>query len=339
MHDLTAAIFYALARNRLERGTFPDREDVIHQFVKEKVDSSSTTASKSNNNNNNNNNTFDLLAQSVADLLSEADKFIATNGNDAENTTTTNSDDGNSNKPKNKFQPVCSPASTPLLSSMLFYAPLALDFVYREDPLEIQLLAAQQGWNLLYAALDQKIKGTSDQPASCLFAHKKRKVACLVIRGTTTVHDVLTDLRAEPVKFPSPTIDDLEEEEWGVVNETSIDDNNGIALCGMARAAEYLFKENVDVLVKLASEGYMIRCSGHSLGGGVAALLSLLLQNHVNAVLSGDVKKCGENSRFNNERVNAFLRSRVDRQTTTKIRAYVGERAKRAGPRGPSNTP
>ena len=44
----------------------------------------------------------------------------------------------------------------------------------------------------------------SDKPASALFAHDKHKIACLSIRGTATIQDVVTDIRAMPVPFPQP---------------------------------------------------------------------------------------------------------------------------------------
>ena len=50
------------------------------------------------------------------------------------------------------FAPVCDPVPDAVLSSLLFYAPLALDFIYAECEVDMQLLAAQQGWRLLYAS-------------------------------------------------------------------------------------------------------------------------------------------------------------------------------------------
>ena len=171
----------------------------------------------------------------------------------------------------------------------------------------MQLLAAQQGWRLVYASLDQNHhhandgssgtnnnEGTldmsnenfSDKPASALFAHDKHKVACLSIRGTATIQDVVTDIRATPVPFPQQ-----EEEEGNLKNEssssqtldeewTSVFKGSGLALCGMAGAASNLFRETADSLLYLALNGYKIRIVGHSLGGGVAALLGILVLRH-----------------------------------------------------------
>jgi len=201
------------------------------------------------------------------------------------------------------FEPVCEPVSDSLLSSLLFYAPLALNFIYAECEVDMQLLAAQQGWRLVYASLDQNhhhageedgasLESTeifSDKPASALFAHDEHKIACFSIRGTATIQDVVTDIRALPVPFPQHDDDEdnkhkadntaaskLDNIEW-----TSIMRGQGLALCGMAGAASNLFRENADSLLYLALKGYKIRIVGHSLGGGVAALLGVLVSEHL----------------------------------------------------------
>ena len=61
------------------------------------------------------------------------------------------------------------------------------------------------------------------------------------------------------------------------------DSNKGQALMGMAKSATYLFEENISVLTSLISQGYVIRCTGHSLGGGVASLLGVLIKRHLRA--------------------------------------------------------
>ena len=197
------------------------------------------------------------------------------------------------------FDPVCDRVPDSLVSSLLFYAPLALDFIYAECEVDMQLLAAQQGWRLAYASLDQDHDrpggddggtrrpggdgGFSDRPASALFAHDERRIACLSVRGTATIHDVVTDIRAMPVPFPQeeeegvgatagggdprrggnggPPVPDPAarspdgfDEEW-----TSVFRGNGLALCGMAGAASNLFRETADSLLYLALNGYKIR--------------------------------------------------------------------------------
>ena len=121
----------------------------------------------------------------------------------------------------------------------------------------------------MYAALDQNhtssgsgnegLDGTkhfSDKPASALFAHDEHRIACLSIRGTATIQDVVTDIRAMPVPFPQK--DDVTDRD----NWTSVSRGEGLALCGMAGAATNLFRETADSLLYLAMKGYKIRIVG-----------------------------------------------------------------------------
>ena len=118
------------------------------------------------------------------------------------------------------------------ISSFLFYAPLALYFVYAENEVDIQLLANQQNWQLLYANLE-KDTVVADRPASALFVHQAQKLACFAIRGTASTNDVVTDIRAIPVPFPDESISNEAcsskfEDDW-----TPIIEGKGLALCGM----------------------------------------------------------------------------------------------------------
>ena len=182
----------------------------------------------------------------------------------------------------------------------------------------------EKGWRLVYASLDQSQMNSpdeeleetknvahnpNDKPASALFAHDDHKIgkltadlpicilktitfllsvdsACLSVRGTTSIQDVVTDIRAVPVPFPQEeeeeateyTVDDLfcDDDEW-----TSVFRGKGLASCGMASAALNLFRENADSLAHLARNGFRIRIVGHSLGGGVATLLGILMSHHL----------------------------------------------------------
>jgi hypothetical protein len=161
----------------------------------------------------------------------------------------------------------------------------------------------------------KKIHRSGDKPASALFAHDGQQIgecntspkkahspllptlhyipflhkstsACLSVRGTTSIQDVVTDIRATPVPFPQEeeeegneyTTDDAfcDNDEW-----TSVYRGKGLASCGMASAALNLFRENADSLTHLARNGYRIRIVGHSLGGGVATLLGILMSHHL----------------------------------------------------------
>ena len=68
--------------------------------------------------------------------------------------------------------------------------------------MEIQLLATQQHWNLLYVHLKQVL--ANDTPTSALSIHKEQKIACFAVRGTATVQDVVTEVCSVPVPFSNP---------------------------------------------------------------------------------------------------------------------------------------
>ena len=86
--------------------------------------------------------TYNPMESKVPDLLDMADTAVRTP------------------KPESvdelPFTPVCDPVPDKVLASLLFYAPIALNFIYAEREVDMQLLAAQQGWRLLYAHLDQE---------------------------------------------------------------------------------------------------------------------------------------------------------------------------------------
>jgi hypothetical protein len=114
------------------------------------------------------------------------------------------------------------------------------------------------------------------------------------------------------VPVPFPQEEEEEDNEYTTDNAfcdndewTSVFRGTGLASCGMgkgfvsilevhtfwpecslctlstASAALNLFRENADSLVYLARRGYKIRIVGHSLGGGVATLLGILLSHHL----------------------------------------------------------
>ncbi|KAL3786776.1 hypothetical protein ACHAW5_002977 [Stephanodiscus triporus] len=147
------------------------------------------------------------------------------------------------------FNPVCEHLPDALISSLLFFAPLALDFIDAECKVDMQLLAAQQGWRLVYASLDQNhqthagnnndLEGNdhfSDKPASALFAHDEHKIACLSIRGTATIQDVEgeeeEDQNGERNSYSSRSLDESEEWTSGLVLLVRVenDDDDAVVL-------------------------------------------------------------------------------------------------------------
>ena len=340
VHELTAAIFYALAQHKAVRGNDPERENLIHMYAvyhgtayndetrgaidgseqepitkgkdydvterlvtpnavsgclildgnidaKTSISTSSslprTTVSDASISLSGDNkcspeiallkldsvvdetDTFDPLSKSIANLLALADEAIEANNLqtfspdqnlgckshtfvDEKYADKSCSKPGNKNKNDNEnsrsesdrkisFKPVCKPVDDATISSLLFYAPLALYFIYAETEVDMQLLAAQQKWQLLYAHLE---KGTAvaDRPASALFVHQEQRVACFAVRGTATMNDVVTDIRAMPVPFPDETAavtssqggSSSFEDDW-----TPVVEGQGLALCGMVR--------------------------------------------------------------------------------------------------------
>ena len=298
VHELSAAIFYALAQHRAMRGLNPEREELIHKFrspAQRRQDSSSqsqltrvsqsqhvperTTVSTVEDN-------FELSALSFHNdpVIDQTDTYnpdleIIESSNGAGNFPVREPANVEDSEDRTSFTPVCDPVPDSVMASVVFYAPIALNFIYANKEVDMQLLAAQQGWRLLYAYLEQEIEAENmtDRPASALFLHQESKIACLSVRGTATIHDVVTDIRQIPVPFPDsdPSQQGDSEEDW-----TNIFRGQGLALSGMASAAVNLYLEHIDSLMFYAKKGYRIRLTGHSLGGGVATMVGVLVLRH-----------------------------------------------------------
>lgn len=137
--------------------------------------------------------------------------------------------------------------------------------------------------------------------------------AILVIRGTQSIQDVVTDIRASPVSFPPPRDEILkaiyggsysDKDENNNSNNSSSSNNNinGIftpsrigntqewewlpnsqtktyACGGIFRSAMYILSEIGACLVTLAEQDFKITIVGHSFGGAVATLVIYLLQS------------------------------------------------------------
>lgn len=79
-------------------------------------------------------------------------------------------------------------------------AALPLHFAYTKTALELQVLCNTTGWSLVF----HKPVSRFHQPAFSLLACRATMTAALVVRGTGSVHDVITDIQAIPVPFPPP---------------------------------------------------------------------------------------------------------------------------------------
>ena len=142
---------------------------------------------------------------------------------------------------------------------------------YEASPTCVQLVAKQQGPRSAGFRKAPRQRTVVDEPATSAASSVQKEVV-LAVRGTSTVQDVATDVRAAPAPFP-PSSD----EEWVL-------DGDAFAFAGMARAAEYVYRESYDALKKLHDSGYSIVLTGHSLGAGVASLTAVLLKRSLERV-------------------------------------------------------
>lgn len=174
----------------------------------------------------------------------------------------------------------CSPPPVALMEEAARFAPLACSAVYQESDEECQRVAASLEWLTVVAELNSR----PEKPAFALFASEREapdKEVVLAIRGTKTLHDLVTDIRVSPVSFPLNVTAVGDEDGHDVTTETwmKIDSNHGTYACrGMARAAEWVFSKMGPLLADLHAEGYRVVVTGHSLGASVAALVTVLLR-------------------------------------------------------------
>ncbi|GAX16262.1 hepatocyte growth factor-regulated tyrosine kinase substrate [Fistulifera solaris] len=254
VHELSAAIFYALAQHRAMRGLNPDHEHKIHA-IRAEEDNGEGEQSQIEK---------PAITQTGHGNVRQKDGICG------------DASDGESEEPR----AVCDRLPDATLESLIFYAPIALNFIYAEKEVDMQLLAAQQGWRLVYAHLHlQDSELGYDLPASALFVHDQHKIACLSIRGTSSIQDVVTDIRQAPLPFPDLYVGSATESAAQQNNDdwTEVHEGQGLAVCGMANAAINLHREHIDALVDFAKRGFRIRLTGHSLGGAVATLLGILV--------------------------------------------------------------
>ncbi len=266
--DLTACIYYKMALNRGRRGRFPSQE---HQ---------------------------DHLDEAIRmhQILSQDD------------------DDGILHSHI---------ANDDKLNEAIRLAPLALVAVYEESTADVQRIALSQGWSTLWARLESK----PEQPAYALFAHDRQGIkhgkspgkaydaylkknvhthkkgfgpsahgsikrdVVLSIRGTHSISDVVTDIRASPVEFsPDSNIvhaawrgstEESSQKEFDAVSKESAESGANKACRGVAHSALWLLRQLGPTLLHFHEQGHNVILTGHSLGGAVASLLTLLMKNKI----------------------------------------------------------
>jgi len=157
-----------------------------------------------------------------------------------------------------------SPEIMPILRQTAFLARLT----YQPTPTDVQRILQHglPGSILIQAELFE----SSESPSYILVCKPGSdsgvKEAFLVIRGTSNPADVLIDINAEGVEVSLP---------GGA---------GGMAHKGMLTAAQWLEQEMGPALVQLYTKGYKVNIIGHSLGGGIAVLLTALMRPKISTV-------------------------------------------------------
>ncbi|KAL8012002.1 putative FYVE zinc finger, fungal lipase-like domain, Zinc finger, FYVE/PHD-type [Plasmopara halstedii] len=165
----------------------------------------------------------------------------------------------------------CESVSDEVLAKMLKYAPLALHGIYEEDVLDIQRISRLQGFLLIYAHVqNQGVR----HPSFALLGNKETKTALVLIRGSKSVQDALTDIQACPEEIGLSSAGAESEATGGFVD--------AFAHNGMLKAVMWIKDRIIKSLRVLHSEGYQLVFAGHSLGAGCATLLSVMLQKEFN---------------------------------------------------------
>jgi hypothetical protein len=185
LHELTACIYYKLAIDRGLRGCDPDGEQEMHQAHVQEVLNNSRLGS--NHSSGANQHTINGNSSSTGP---SAGTGVGVQGSGA----------GRNNYPSYYFS---SASVQQDLDTAIRLAPLALEAVYAEDECECQRIAYTQGWVTIVA----KTLSGAEEPAYAVFARSgaggsNDREVVVAIRGTSSVHDIVTDLRAAPQTIP-----------------------------------------------------------------------------------------------------------------------------------------
>mmetsp|Transcript_11117 Transcript_11117/g.25189 ORF Transcript_11117/g.25189 Transcript_11117/m.25189 type:complete len:811 (-) Transcript_11117:79-2511(-) len=154
----------------------------------------------------------------------------------------------------------CSPVALPELRLLSKYLILSNPIAYSTCPADAQrqLHLLDGKWGLVFA----EDVGPGAQPIHFLAIDRAEKRAAVLVPGTQNAQDVVTDLKALPIR----------------VSLAPSSKKAGWAHRGMLRAATALVRSVGPALEKLEKDGYETMFVGHSLGAGVSAMSALLMR-------------------------------------------------------------
>lgn len=201
LHELTACVYYKLAIDRGLRGCQPDLPLETHKDTN--------------------------FQRRLLQQLHEGDEEEA-------------------NRKQDEVSYSCRVASEFELRTALEYAPIALEVVYESSELDMRRLARHHDLELLCSNVDaSEISSRPDRPVYALFvpSQSSSRSSCaealVAIRGTQSIQDVVTDIRAAPHRFP-PSADKLLALMRGVA--VPLDDDDDAATNGTNRG--HMTQEN-----------------------------------------------------------------------------------------------
>eukprot|EP01134_Creolimax_fragrantissima_P002590 CFRG2590T1 len=154
------------------------------------------------------------------------------------------------------------------------FAPHALKIVYQKTEVDIQRMLEHIGYELLFATTTS----SEFKPAHYIAVNRSEKKVVVAIKGTDGLYDVMTDICIEGITWPLVLDLDItvNDNVRSAQSDSGTKENLTPAMVhkGMATGAAWMYQEVHSVVEKLVAEGYEPWITGHSLGGGVAALLT-----------------------------------------------------------------
>lgn len=179
---------------------------------------------------------------------------------------------------------------------------MALKIAYEKSSVDCQRLARLLGWETLFSNADESLSLQVEQPCYALLATSHqllenpprgrpvRKEAVLAIRGTQTMQDVVTDIRAIPEEFnpsqsalwaalkglprPSQRAADNDEEDFDADENSDEDSSEPGSECEVMQQWEWL--RGSSQLTPVDESGVPIELKKYACGGMSRAAMNLL---------------------------------------------------------------